>query len=315
MSIAMRDAFGSKLAELGSRHPELVVLDADVSSSTKSSIFAKAYPDRFFNCGVAEANMADVAAGLATCGYHPVINAFSIFLALKATDQIRNVICYNNLPVIIAGAYGGLSDSFDGASHQAICDIAIMRALPNMQVIVPSDSAQAQRALEYALGQTGPVYIRLNRNAMPDLPLTDTVRTVVCSEGADVTIAANGITASIANEAAALLVKEGIRAEVLSVPFVKPLDLFSLKKSVAKTGRLLCVEEHVLAGGFASAVGEAFLKGGALAKGALAEGIPCAFDAIGVEDTYTESGPYVPLLAKYGISAENIALRAKRLCE
>ncbi|ADY14776.1 transketolase family protein [Sphaerochaeta globosa] len=305
MSIAMRDAFGKKLAELGATHPELVVLDADVSSSTKSALFGKAYPDRFFNVGVAEANMVDIAAGMATAGYHPVVNAFAIFLALKATDQIRNTICYNNLPVIIAGAYGGLSDSFDGASHQSITDIAIMRALPNMQVIVPSDSAQAEKALEYALTQKGPVYIRLNRNAMPDLPPSKTIETVCAAEGSDVTIAANGITASFAVEAVTLLAQQGIKAEVLSVPVVKPLDLAPLAKSVAKTGRLLCVEEHVLAGGFASAVSEAFMK----------QGISCKFDAIGIEDTFTESGPYEPLLAKYGISAENIADRAKALCK
>lgn len=305
MSLAMRDAFGKKLVELGETHPELVVLDADVSSSTKSALFGKAYPDRFFNCGVAEANMVDIAAGLATCGYHPVVNAFSIFLALKGTDQIRNVLCYNNLPVVIAGAYGGLSDSFDGASHQAICDIAIMRALPNMQVIVPADAAQAEKALEYALKQDGPVFIRLNRNAIPDLPSCGQIGTVCSHAGEDITIAANGITASFANEAATLLEKEGIKAEVLSVPFVKPLDLESLEASVLKTGRLLCVEEHVLMGGFASAVSEAFMK----------SGIPCKFDAIGLDDTFGETGPYEELLAKYGISPENIALRARQLCK
>lgn len=305
MSIAMRDAFGKKLAELGATHPELVVLDADVSSSTKSALFGKAFPDRFFNVGVAEANMVDIAAGMATAGYHPVVNAFAIFLALKATDQIRNTVCYNNLPVIIAGAYGGLSDSFDGASHQSITDIAIMRALPNMQVIVPSDSAQAEKALEYALTQKGPVYIRLNRNAMPDLPPSEAIGTICAVEGTDVTIAANGITASFAMEAAALLAKEGITAEVLSVPMVKPFDPAPVVKSVAKTGKLLCTEEHVLAGGFFSAVSEVFMK----------QGISCKFDAVGIEDTFTESGPYEPLLAKYGISAENIANRARALCK
>lgn len=303
MSIAMRDAFGKKLVELGATHPNLVVLDADVSSSTKSALFGKAYPERFFNVGVAEANMVDIAAGMATAGLRPVVNAFAIFLALKATDQIRNTICYNNLPVIIAGAYGGLSDSFDGASHQAITDIAIMRALPNMQVIVPSDSFQAEQALEYALTQQGPVYIRLNRNAMPDLPKAAAISTVKVTEGSDVTIAANGITASFAAEAAELLKKEGIKAEVFSVPMVKPFGIEAIVESVAKTGRLLTVEEHVLAGGFASAVSEVFMK----------RGISCRFDAIGIEDTFTESGPYIPLLAKYGISAENIAARAMAL--
>jgi transketolase len=305
MSDTMRDAFGKKLAELGATHPELVVFDADVSSSTKSAYFGKAFPDRFYNVGVAEANMVDIAAGMSTAGYHPVVNAFAIFLALKATDQIRNTICYNNLPVIIAGAYGGLSDSFDGASHQAITDIAIMRALPNMQVIVPGDAKQAEQALEYALQQEGPVYIRLNRNAMPDLPATDAIGTVCTAIGSDVTIAANGITASFAHEAAVLLQKEGIKAEVLSVPVVKPLDVQTLKNSVAKTGTLLCVEEHVLAGGFSSAVSEVFMR----------EGISCRFDAIGIEDVFTETGPYEPLLAKYGISAEHIAECAKKLCK
>jgi transketolase len=304
MSVAMRDAFGKKLVELGATHPELVVLDADVSSSTKSNMFAKAYPERFFNVGVAEANMVDIAAGMATAGYRPVVNAFALFLALKGTDQIRNTVCYNNLPVVIAGAYGGLSDSFDGASHQAITDIALMRALPNMQVIVPSDSAQAEQALEYALAQDGPVYIRLNRNAMPDLPPSDKIGTVKITEGADVTIAANGITASFATDAAKLLEKEGIKAEVFSVPMVKPFGIDPVIESVGKTGRLLSVEEHVLSGGFASAIAEVFLK----------QGISCNFDAIGIEDTFTESGPYEPLLAKYGISAENIAARAMALC-
>jgi len=170
MSVAMRDAFGAKLAELGKTNDKLVVLDADVSSSTKSGLFGKAFPHRFYNVGVAEANLVGVAAGLAASGYHPVANAFAIFLALKSMDQVRNVLCYNNLPVVLAGAYGGLSDSFDGASHQSISDIALMRVMPNMEVIVPADSRQAELALEYALQHDGPVYIRLNRNPMPELP-------------------------------------------------------------------------------------------------------------------------------------------------
>lgn len=303
MSVAMRDAFGKKLAELGRTMPELVVLDADVSSSTKSAIFGAEFPERFFNVGVAEANMVDIAAGMATAGLRPVVNAFAIFLALKATDQIRNTIAYNNLPVVIAGAYGGLSDSFDGASHQAITDIALMRAIPNMQVIVPSDARQAEMALEYALKQDGPVYIRLNRNPMPDLPASDVIQTVKITEGSDITIAANGITASFATEAAELLAKDGIKAEVFSVPFVKPFTPDALVESVKKTNKMLTVEEHVLFGGFGSTVSEYCMK----------EGVFCAFDSIGIEDTFTESGPYDTLLAKYGISAEAIADRARAL--
>lgn len=306
MSVAMRDAFGAKLAELGKTNDKLVVLDADVSSSTKSGIFGKTFPDRFYNVGVAEANLVGVAAGLAASGYHPVVNAFAIFLALKSMDQIRNVLCYNNLPVVIAGGYGGLSDSFDGASHQSISDIALLRVLPNMQVIVPADSKQAELALEYALTQKGPVYIRLNRNAMPELPVPANFgakKVISLRKGKDVTIAANGITASMVMGAAALLEKEGIDAEVLSVPFVKPLDVEGLAASVRKTGKLVTVEEHLVAGGFGSACLEGLAK----------LNLKYAFDAVGIEDRFTETGPYDELLAKYGLSAEAIAKRVAKL--
>ena len=314
MSLTMRDAFGQKCAELGKTNSRLVVLDADVSSSTKTTYFAGAFPDRFFNCGVAEANMAGVAAGLAAAGLHPVINAFSIFLALKSTDQIRNDFCYNKLPVVLAGAYGGLSDSFDGASHQAITDIAIMRAMPNMEVIVPADNRQAGQALEYALSRKNPVYIRLNRNEMPDLSPVGTAaeaknfasrEPLKLKNGYGVTIAANGITASMCLEAAALLAKDGIDAEVLSVPFVKPCGGKGLSESVKKTGRLVTVEEHTVVGGFGSACLEKLCK----------EGLSFAYDAIGIEDTFTETGPYIELLAAYGLSAKAIAKRVKSLVQ
>lgn len=307
MSVAMREAFGRHLAEMGKTHPELVVLDADVSSSTKSALFKKEFPNRFYNVGVQEGNLAGMAAGLATCGYHPVINAFAIFLALKSADQIRNDICYNNLPVIIAGAYGGLSDSFDGASHQAIEDIAYFRALPNMELIIPSDARQAELALEYALTRNNPVYIRLNRNAMPDIE-TDRdeffkAKAVKMLSGKDVTIAANGITASDALEAAALLKKEGIEAEVFSVPFVKPLDSTSIFESAEKTGCLVTVEEHLLSGGFYSALAEEGFKSGLKAK----------VSPIAINDKFGETGPYLDLLAKYGLDAKSICENVKKL--
>ncbi len=307
MTMAMREAFGRHLALMGETHPELVVLDADVSSSTKSAFFGKAFPERFFNVGVAEGNLAGVAAGLATAGYHPVINAFSIFLSLKSIDQIRNDMCYNKLPVVIAGAYGGLSDSFDGASHQAIEDIAFFRALPNMEVIVPSDAHQAELALEYALERKNPVYIRLNRNAMPDIETKRedfmTAKPVLMREGRDITIAANGITASMALDASDLLSKKGIEAAVFSVPFVKPLDASPIFSSAEKTGRLVTVEEHLLAGGFSSA----------LAEEAFRNGFNFKVDTIGIEDRFGESGPYIDLLAKYGFSAQAISDRAEKL--
>ena len=306
MSLAMRDAFALKCAELGKTNERLVVLDADVSASTKSGYFAKAFPDRFFNCGVAEANMAGTAAGLAAAGFHPVINAFAIFLALKCADQIRNDFCYNKLPIVIAGAYGGLSDSYDGASHQSITDIAIMRAMPNMEVIVPADNNQACQALEYALTQKNPVYIRLNRNDVPDLGGTGKLSSgepVKLKAGYGITIASNGITASMCLEAAALLAKDRIDAEVLSVPFVKPCGGKGLSASVKKTGYLLTVEEHTIVGGFGSACLEKLMR----------EGLSFAWDAVGIEDSFTETGPYPELLAAYGLSAKAIAGKAKKL--
>jgi len=306
MSVAMRDAFGNKLAEIGKHNDKLVVLDADVSSSTKSAIFGNAFADRFFNAGVAEANMVGVAAGMATAGFHPVVNAFSIFLALKSTDQIRNVLCYNSLPVVIAGAYGGLSDSFDGASHQSIADIAIMRALPNMEVIVPADSRQAELALEYALTKKKPVYIRLNRNAMPELPEPEnfgSAKVIKLREGKDVTIAANGITAAMTVEAGEILAKQGIDAEILSIPFVKPFDADGLAASVAKTKNLVTVEEHNILGGFGSAALEALAS----------KNLTYSYIPVGIEDTFTETGPYDELLAAYGLSAEGIVGKVKSL--
>ena len=303
----MRDAFGKHLAALGAERKDLVVLDADVSSSTKSSHFAAAFPGRFFNVGVAEGNMVDIAGGLATTGYRPVVNAFAIFLALKGTDQIRNVLAYNSLPVVLAGAYGGLSDSFDGASHQSLADIAILRSLPGLRVIVPSDAAEACLALDFALGCDGPVYIRLSRNVNPPLPPRDPSSSVAeirtLRAGKDITIAATGLCVSMALEAAAALAAKGLSAEVLDVATIKPLDVDSLATSVARTGRLVTAEEHSVIGGL----------GGACAEALAETGLPFKFARVGVADRYTESGPYAVLLAKYGISAAAIAAKALAL--
>ncbi|MGD9940154.1 MAG: transketolase family protein [Clostridia bacterium] len=307
MGETMRDAFGKRLATLGADRKDLVVLDADVSSSTKSSYFAKAYPERFFNVGVAEANMVDIAAGLATAGFHPVVNAFAIFLALKATDQIRNVLAYNGLPVVLAGAYGGLSDSFDGASHQSITDIAMMRAIPGLEVLVPGDSAEAVRALEYALSRDCPVYIRLNRNETPALPSCESGSSIrdirVLRKGSDVTLAATGLCVAMALEAAEELAASGISAEVLDVACIKPLDTAGLVASVSRTGRLVTAEEHNVLGGLAGACAEALAS----------ERVPFKLARIGVQDCYTESGPYAGILAKYGISTAAIRGSAEAL--
>lgn len=307
MAETMRDAFGKKLAALGAERNDLVVLDADVSSSTKSSYFAKSFPERFFNVGVAEANMVDIAGGLATAGFRPVVNAFAIFLALKAADQIRNVLAYNKLPVVLAGAYGGLSDSFDGASHQSITDIAILRSIPNLRVIVPGDAADAARALEFALSCDGPVYIRLSRNDNPGLPARAAATSIqairVLRAGGDVTIAACGLCVSMAMAAAAELEAKGIQAEVLDVASIKPLDIDALAASVGKTGRLVTAEEHNIIGGLA----------GACAEGLAERGVAFRLARIGVADRFTESGPYATILTKYGISAAEIVSRAESI--
>ncbi|QEN08503.1 1-deoxy-D-xylulose-5-phosphate synthase [Oceanispirochaeta crateris] len=300
----MRDAFGAALVEIGKSNDKLMVLDADVSSSTRSGLFGKAYPDRFFNVGVAEANMVDIAAGMATCGYRPVVSAFAIFLALKATDQIRNVVCYNNLNVIIAGGYSGLSDSFDGASHQSITDLAIMRAFPNMTVLVPAHADDVTSALEQALNINGPVYIRMCRNPSPVLNKKPLMigKAEILAEGKNVTIGACGITIPMVLEAAGLLAEKGIAADVLDLGSLKPLDIDAILTSAKKTGCFLTVEEHSIHGGLGSAVSEVLVKSN-----------PVPMDFVGIDDCFTESGPYVDLLDKYGISVTAIVAKAEAL--
>ena len=305
-SVAMRDAFGQALVDLAGEVPEMVVLDADVSASTKTNGFAKAHPDRFFNVGVAEGNMVDIGAGMATCGLRPVVNTFSLFLTLKGADQIRNTICYNNLPVVLAGTYGGLSDSYDGASHQAILDVAMMRALPNMAVVVPADAVEVRQALILALRRNGPMFLRISRNESPvlfeDAPPLELGRIRKLQDGADLTIGVTGIPTAMAMEAAEQLAQEGISTDLLEISTVKPLDVETLLASARKTGRMLTVEEHTLYGGLAGAVAEA-----------LAKHVPTKMDCVAIQDRFAESGEYGALLTKYGISTEAIVRKAKAL--
>lgn len=295
---AMRDHLGSALVKLGGQRPDLVVLDADVSSSTRTGMFGAEYPERFFNVGVAEANLADVAAGLATAGFRPVISTFALFLALKSTDQIRNVICYNNLPVVIVGGYAGLSDSFDGASHQSITDIAVMRALPNLRVVVPGSGEDLESALEEALSHDGPTYIRACRNPMPsvesDVPF-ETGRGRILKDGSDCTVIAAGIPVPMALEAAAAMEEEGVSVRVVEMPTIKPLDEDLIVECAGETGAVVTVEEHNVIGGLGSAVAQAVVR---------KQPVPMGF--VGVNDRFTESGPYDALLVKYGISKESI---------
>ncbi len=286
----------------------MVVLDADVSSSTQTVHFGKQYPDRFFNVGAAEANLVDIAGGMALCGLKPVASTFAIFMALKATEQIRNNICYNKLPVILIGGYAGLSDSFDGASHQSITDIAIMKAMPNMKVLVPGDAIEMKQALNLALEEDGPVYIRSSRNPSPtlfkDAPLMEPGKIRRIKNGTDITIAVCGIPTYMAIEATKTLEKEGVSVDLLNVSSIKPLDEETLLDSVKKTGKILTIEEHNIIGGLGGAISELLCKE-----------YPAFMEKIGIEDVFAETGPYTDLLAKYGISEESIVHKAKKLIQ
>ncbi|MEK7408289.1 MAG: transketolase C-terminal domain-containing protein [Acidobacteriota bacterium] len=304
--VAMRDALGEALLEFAPKYPDMVVLDADVSSSTRTAAFGKAHPARFFNVGVAEANMVDIAAGMATCGLRPVASTFALFIALRAADPVRNIVCYNNLPVVFAANYAGLSDSYDGASHQSIADVAMMRALPNMTVVVPADAVELKQALEASLLASGPTYIRICRNATPvlfeDSPPLQVGRIRKLRDGSDLTIAVCGVPTFMAIDAAGRLVQSGISVDLLEVSTVKPIDAGALTDSARKTGRVLTVEEHTIYGGLAGAVAEV-----------LGRFAPVPMDSIGVEDKFPESGDYMQLMGKYGISTDGIEARARAL--
>ncbi|MGA3163028.1 MAG: transketolase C-terminal domain-containing protein [Verrucomicrobiota bacterium] len=304
--VAMRDAFGEALLSFATECPEMVVLDADVSTSTRTAAFGKRHPDRFFNVGVAEANMVDIAAGMATCGLRPVVNTFALFLTLKAADQVRNIVCYNKLPVILAGNYAGLSDSYDGASHQSILDLAIMRAMPNLTVVVPADGVELRQALAAALRRDGPAYIRICRNPTPvlfaDAPPLEIGKIRKLKNGNALTIAVCGVPTSMAIEAADRLAQRGVAVDLLEVATIKPIDAEALVESARKTGKILTVEEHTIYGGLGSAVAEV-----------LSQRAPARMGMIGIQDTFAESGDYNALLRKYGISVERIESEAMRL--
>ena len=306
--VAMRDALGQVLLDLAVSHPRMIVLDADVASSTRTAAFGRAHPDRFFNVGVAEANMVDIAAGMATCGLRPVVSTFAVFLSLKAADQIRNIVCYNNLPVVFAGAYAGLSDSYDGASHQSILDLAVMRSMPNMAVMVPADSEEVRQALEVAMARPGPTYIRLCRNPTPVLfhgaPPLQFGKCRKLRDGGSATVAVCGVPTFMAIEAASRLAACNIHVDLLQVSTLKPIDADAIAASAGKTGRVLTVEEHTICGGLGSAVAEV-----------LAERSPARLERIGIEDKFAESGDYMMLLAKYGIAADHIERRVRALIE
>lgn len=306
MGRATRDAYGDTLKALGEEYPEIVALDADLSASTKTQVFAKEFPNRFFNCGIAEGNMMSVAAGLAAAGKTVFASTFAVFGAGRAYEQIRNSICYPRLNVKVALTHAGITVGEDGATHQMLEDIALMRVLPNMTVIVPADAAETEAALRWAAAYNGPVYIRMGRAKCDDVTnsgdsFTPGKCTTLC-DGNDVTIIACGIMAGKAAAAAKLLQEEGISARVLNMSSIKPIDEDAILKAAKETGAILTAEEHSVIGGLGSAVAETVVKGN-----------PVPMAMLGMNDTFGESGKSEDLLEKYGLTAEHIRDMAKEL--
>lgn len=302
--IATRDAYGEALVELGNINKDVVVLDADLSKSTKTSDFGKAFPERFFNMGIAEQNLLGTAAGFAASGKIPFASSFAVFAVGRAYDQIRNTIAYPHLNVKIAASHAGLTVGEDGGSHQMLEDIALMRVLPGMTVIVPADAAETKQAVLAAAEYDGPVYIRLGRPKVPVL-FDEAYRFqigkgVLMQDGTDVTLIATGIMVSKALEAAELLQTEGVSAAVINISTIKPLDTGLIGKLAEKTGAVVTCEEHNVIGGLGSAVAEA-----------LSERHPVPMARVGVNDAFGQSGLPDELLTKYGLTAENIAEKAK----
>ena len=303
--IATRESYGNGLVELGAKYPEIVVLDADLAESTKTVYFKKAYPDRFFDCGIAEQNMVAVAAGLATCGKIPFCSSFAMFASGRAFDQIRNGVAYPKLNVKICATHAGITVGEDGATHQCLEDMGIMRTIPNMVILNPGDDVEAKAALRAAAEHKGPVYMRFGRAPVPVLFDEATFqfeigKGQILAEGSDVTIVATGIMLEAALAAKELLANEGISAEVIDICTIKPIDRDLLLASAAKTGAVVTAEEHNIIGGLGSAVAEV-----------LSEGLPVPMRRVGVEDQFGRSGKVPALLEYYGLTAENIVRKAK----
>ncbi len=303
--IATRDSYGNALVELGQEHENLIVLDADLAAATKTGTFRKAFPERHWDIGIAEANMAGIAAGLSTCGKVPFISSFAMFAAGRAYEQVRNSIGYPKLNVKIGATHAGISVGEDGASHQCLEDLALMREIPGMVVINPSDDVEAKAAVKAAYEHVGPVYLRFGRLAVPvinDRPdyKFEIGKGVVLKEGKDVTIFATGLEVNETLEAEKLLAADGIDAEIINIHTIKPLDRELVVASAKKTGKVVTVEEHSVIGGLGSAVAEV-----------LCEEAPTKMLRIGVNDTFGESGPALELLHKYELDAEGIYNKVK----
>ena len=298
--IATRDSYGNALVECGADYPNLVVLDADLANATKTGVFQKAYPDRHIDCGIAECNMTGIAAGLATCGKVPFISSFAMFAAGRNFEQVRNSIGYPHLNVKIGATHAGITVGEDGATHQCNEDVALMRTIPGMTVIVPSDDVEAKAAVRAAIEHEGPVYLRFGRAAVPvinDRPdyKFEIGKGVLLREGKDVTIIASGITVASALEAADMLAADGISAEVINIHTIKPLDEELVLASAKKTGKVVTAEEHTVIGGLGSAVCDC-----------LSEKCPTPVLKIGMKDVFGESGSANALVEKYGLDGKGI---------
>ena len=303
--IATRESYGNALVELGKEHENLVVLDADLAAATKTGMFKKVFPERHIDCGIAECNMIGIAAGLSTAGKVPFASSFAMFAAGRAFEQIRNSIGYPKLNVKIGATHAGISVGEDGATHQCNEDIALMRTIPGMVVINPSDDIEARAAVRAAYEYVGPVYMRFGRLAVPVINDREDYKFelgkgVVLREGKDLTIVATGLPVSNCLEAAEKLAADGIDAKVINIHTIKPLDEELIVEAAKATGKVVTVEEHSVIGGLGSAVCDV-----------LSEKAPTQVMKIGINDTYGESGPALELIAKYGLDTESIYQKIK----
>lgn len=307
--IATRDSYGNALVELGKEHDNIVVLDADLAEATKTIKFREAFPDRHIDCGIAEANMTGIAAGMSTSGFVPFMSSFAMFAAGRAFEQVRNSIGYPHLNVKIGATHAGISVGEDGATHQCNEDIALMRTIPGMVVINPCDDVEARAAVKAAYEYVGPCYLRFGRLALPVINDEETYRFeigkgVELKKGKDITIIATGLCVSEALEAAKLLADDGIDAQVINIHTIKPIDEDIIVAAAKTTGRLFTVEEHSVIGGLGSAVAEV-----------LSEKCPTRLTRLGIKDVFGESGPAKELIHKYKLDAEGIYEQIKAVIE
>ena len=299
---SVRSEYGKTLVELGKTNPNIVVLDADLSSSTQTKLFAKEFPERFFNVGISEQDLITTAAGLSCTGKIPFVSTFAMFASGRAWEQVRNTICYSNLNVKIAATHGGITVGEDGASHQALEDISLMRSIPNMTVIVPADAEETRQVIKFAAEFNGPVYIRISRSNLPDIFDSaykfDYKKANIIKEGKDITLITNGETLVETIDCAKILSEKGIDAEIINVPVVKPLDNETIINSAKKTNRVITIENHSIIGGLGSAVCEL-----------LSEKYPTQITRIGTNDEFGQSGTAKELMAFYGLNAEKLATK------